>query len=160
MTDKELDELLRNNPDVWVVSEFNVGAATLARDHAIVQRTRELLAEPSEEEMQIAVIAWADSQPHPALRWLFHVPNGGHRDPATAGRMKAAGVRKGVPDLLLPWHTTGYAGLAIEMKRRPNKPTLEQIEWLDFLDRQDWRTEVCYSAERAIEVIRAYLGMA
>ncbi len=43
--------------------------------------------------MQAAVIAWADSQTHPALRWLFHVPNGEYRTKATAGRLVGMGVK-------------------------------------------------------------------
>ena len=43
---------------------------------------------------------------------IFSIPNGGARSPATAGRLKAEGVTKGVPDLFVPaWE------LWIEMKR-------------------------------------------
>lgn len=43
---------------------------------------------------------------------IFSVPNGGHRRPAVAAKMKATGVVKGVPDLFIPaWETW------IEMKR-------------------------------------------
>ena len=163
MTPAELAQLLRDNPDVAVIPERgNAPTATqqATRQAAVMQAQ----AEPSEEESQIAVIAWADSQTHPALKWLMHTPNGGHRSPATAGRMKALGQRPGVPDLLLYWRdwdgqAARYVGLAIEMKRKPNKPTAEQREWLAHLEAQDWRCEVCYSAQAAIDVIREYLEL-
>lgn len=160
--DRELAELLRRNPDLRVMGEPDKATAVLARDHAITQRTRELLALPHEDEMQAAVIAWADSQTHPALRWLFHVPNGGYRDAATAGKMKIAGQKPGVPDLLLPWTTFDVDnreihGLVIEMKRKPNRPTREQDAWLEHFTTEGWRCEVCYSAEEAIGVLCEYL---
>ena len=157
MTPTELAQLLKDNPDIAVIPERGSAPtpAQLAMRQAAVQAAQ---AEPSEEQMQAAVIAWADAQTHPALKWLFHVPNGGHRDPATAGRMKAAGVRRGVPDLLLPWSTGMDVGLAIEMKRKPNKPTPEQLAWLEYLFNEGWATHICYSAEEAIAVLEAYVS--
>lgn len=156
--DRELAAILRSNPELRVVGEPD--HAPTPTQQAIRAAAVAKYAEPTEEDMQIAVIAWADSQIHPALRWLFHVPNGGHRDPATGGRLKAMGVRAGVVDLLLPWRTGDYIGLAIEMKRKPNKPSAEQLEWLDHLQAQGWHTEVCYSAALAIDTIKAYLDIA
>lgn len=85
--------------------------------------------------------------------------NGGHRHKATAGRMKAEGVNAGVPDLLFFELRKGYVGLAIEMKRKPNKPTAEQREWLERLMVRDWRCAVCYSHEDAWAVLADYLGI-
>ena len=85
--------------------------------------------------------------------------NGGLRAKRTAGRMKAEGVNAGVPDLLFFDHHGGYTGLAIEMKRKPNKPTVEQAEWLDRLMYRQWRGAVCYSAEEAWAVLMNYLGL-
>ena len=158
MTPAELAQLLRDNPDLAVIPERG-NAPTPAQQATRQAAVERILAEPSEEQMQMAVIAWADSQNHPALKWLFHVPNGGHRDQATAGRMKAAGVRRGCPDLWLPWRTGAANGLCIEMKRRPNRATPEQLAWLEHLNGEGWRTEVCYSAQAAIDVLRQYLGL-
>lgn len=157
MTPAELAQLLRDNPDVAVIPER--GNAPTPAQHATRTAAQVVAAmEPSEDDMQIAVIRWADSQEHPALKWLMHVPNGGARDPATAGRLKAAGVRRGVPDLLLPVCNGEWRGLAIEMKRKPNKPSAEQLAWLAHLTTETWSVHVCYSAQAAIDTIRAYLG--
>lgn len=40
--------------------------------------------------------------PVPELRWLHAIPNGGYRDKVTAGKLKAEGVKRGIPDVFLP----------------------------------------------------------
>ena len=59
------------------------------------------LAVPTEHEEQKNVVKWFDMQ-YPALRGrLAAVPNGGQRHPAVAAKLKAEGVRKGFPDMML-----------------------------------------------------------
>jgi VRR-NUC domain len=95
----------------------------------------------------------------PLLQYGFHVPNGGHRHPAVAAKMKAAGVKRGVPDLLFPISFQGYHGLAIEMKSGYNRTTKEQLVWLDVLAEQGWKTAVCYGwVTAAIEIV-SYVGI-
>lgn len=112
-----------------------------------------------EEHEQMALIQWAELEKgaYPVLGRLFHIPNGGHRNKATAGRLKAAGVKKGVPDLCLPVPLGGYAGLYIEMKYGANKPTPEQRDWIDFLSSAGYRVDVCYGCEDAIRAIMRYI---
>lgn len=118
---------------------------------------------PTEAQEQIRLIAWVDANMHicPQLRWLFHPANGEYRHPATAGRLKAMGVRPGVPDIILPVNSKGYVGMAIELKRSDgsNKATAGQSEWLHFLRREGWQTHVCYGAAEAIAAIKQYMGM-
>lgn len=47
---------------------------------------------------------------------LFAIPNGGGRSKATAGRLKAEGVKAGVSDLFLSVARKGVHGLFVEMK--------------------------------------------
>lgn len=47
-------------------------------------------------------------------------PNGGRRNKAEAAKLKAMGVRKGIPDLFLPIPRQGYHGLYIETKKIKN----------------------------------------
>jgi hypothetical protein len=97
----------------------------------------------------------------PELRLLFHVPNGGWRSKATAGRLKDAGVRPGVPDLCLPVPRGFYHGLWLELKvrRRGARLTPEQRRWLDDLRRQGYWAEVCYGADAALTALLQYLRM-
>jgi hypothetical protein len=121
-----------------------------------------------EEHAQMAVMDWVTlhESKYPALQMLFHSPNGGHRDIRVAVKMKRMGVRRGVPDLLLPvikmsslppipqWH-----GLAIEMKSGKGSTTDQQDEWLVKLREQGWQTKVAHDAPEAIKAIKEYLGI-
>lgn len=115
----------------------------------------------SEHDEQAALIAWANYQTptYPELEMLFAAPNGGHRHKATAARLKAEGVKPGVPDLLLPVGRDGYVGLVIEMKFGRNKLTGHQAWWFTKLSEQGWKTAVCYSFEEAQGEIMRYLGI-
>ena len=107
----------------------------------------------SEADEQIKVIQWCDSIGAP----VFHIPNGGSRNPREAANLKRQGVRAGVPDLCVPVAKGGYHGLYIEMKAGKNKPTDNQVRWLELLRRNGYAAFVCYGADNAIECIRRYL---
>lgn len=115
----------------------------------------------SEHEEQCLVIARAEALAPsvPALRLLFAIPNGGHRHKATAGKLKAEGVRKGVPDMCLPVPAGGCHGLYIELKAQKGQASPEQLEWIDALRAQGYRAEVCVGADEAWGVICEYLGI-
>lgn len=119
------------------------------------------LPPPTEDQEQIALINWARMQEkrYPELRMLFHIPNGGSRGKAEAGRFRAMGVRAGVPDLFLPVAKSGWHGLFIEMKRqRGGRVSDEQKAWIYALVAQGYLAIVCRGAEEAIENIKEYLG--
>lgn len=114
-----------------------------------------------EENMQIALFQWAHIQQTsiPELKYLFHVPNGGKRGIKEATRLKAAGVKRGVPDVVLPVPRGGYHGLFVELKAGKNRPTPEQTAWLTELGRNGYRTAVCYALDDAIREIKMYLNL-
>jgi hypothetical protein len=121
----------------------------------------------SEHDEQRNLFSWAEWQSlvWPELALMFAIPNGGHRHKATAAKMKAEGVKAGVPDIFLPVMVRSkygelgvYSGLFIEMKFGKNKPTKKQREWLEALRGQNYYATVCYSAQEAREVIADYLG--
>ncbi len=112
-----------------------------------------------EHNHQVALFRWSalNEKKYPDLALMFAVPNGGHRHKLTAYKLKAEGVKAGVPDLCLPVPRGTYAGLFIEMKAGKNKPTGSQLEWQDRLRRAGHRVEVCYSWMSAANVIEEYL---
>ena len=121
---------------------------------------RAALPVASESVEQQCLFRWAavSAAAHPELRLMFHIPNGGSRSRAEAGRFKAEGVKAGVPDICLPVPRGGYHGLFIEMKRtRGGVVEPEQTEWLDALRAQGYRAEVCKGWEPAVRVIEQYL---
>lgn len=125
-----------------------------------------LAATGTEHGHQAALFYWAaqNINQYSQLKWLFAIPNGGLRYPATAARMKAEGVKSGVPDIMLAVPVdngyTGprYTGLFIEMKVGKNVPTDEQKEWLKYLGQAGYFTAVCYSWIEARYVILKYLN--
>lgn len=113
----------------------------------------------SESEEQCALFQWAEmmSRKHSELSLLYHIPNGGARSKGTAGRLKAEGVKSGVPDLCLPVARGKYHGLYIEMKVGKNKPTENQVKWISALLEQGYQAKVCYGWQDAAAVIERYL---
>ncbi len=89
-----------------------------------------------EHQVQAAVFTWAMWRGRtnvPALGRLLAVPNGGLRAKATAGKLRAEGVRAGVPDLVLPLACRGFHGLWLEVKRLDGTLDPDQIDWLRYL---------------------------
>lgn len=114
----------------------------------------------TETALQMAVVRWARNmaQVYPCLRWLYHAANEGKTDPREAGKRKSLGVVAGVPDLFLPAKSGDRSGLYIELKKRPNRPTAEQSEFMDWAASQGYATAVAYTLEEAQDIIRGYLN--
>jgi hypothetical protein len=122
---------------------------------------------PSEHDEQFVIFEWArwNHSTMPELKLMFAVPNGGKRHIGVARKMKAEGVKAGVPDIVLPVARKGFHGLFIELKRDSIRPkrggsggvSPVQREWLDALQVQGYRVEVCYGAREAMKIIEGYL---
>lgn len=96
----------------------------------------------------------------PELSLIHAIPNGGARSKAAAGKLKAEGVKPGVPDLFLPVPRGEWAGLYLELKRqRGGRLSTEQVWWAEELRRQGFRVECCPGRERAMETLQAYLAL-
>lgn len=119
------------------------------------------MAQQFESLHQQALFEWASYQlgVYPDLEWLYHTPNGGKRDEKTARKLKREGVKPGVPDVFLPVARGGYHGLYIEMKHGNNKPTKDQLKWINGLKANGYKVEVCYDWLSARDKIIEYLGM-
>jgi hypothetical protein len=105
----------------------------------------------SEHEEQREFVQWF-RQTYPGTL-IFAIPNGGARSPATASRLKAEGVVKGVPDLFIPaWETW------IEMKRvKGGSTSLEQDMMHLYLRSVGYKvivTKGFEDAQRQIEELR------
>ena len=119
------------------------------------------LAGPTEHQEQCAVISWwALAHRNYALPQfaLFAVPNGGARDVITGARLKAEGVRRGTPDLILAAPRSGFHGLFLELKVGSNQPSPEQKEFIAHLEASGYSAAVYWSSEDAIKAIEAYLS--
>lgn len=118
-------------------------------------------ANGSEDAHQISLMAWANDpetrREYPELEWLFHIPNGGSRHKVEAGKLKAMGVKPGVPDLFLPIPKRSWNGLFIELKNEKGKSSKEQLKWIDGLIDYGYCTLVSIGFKKAKEDIVWYL---
>ena len=115
----------------------------------------------TEHEEQAALIEWWswDSQWMGLQRCLLMaIPNGGARTTVTGARLKAEGVRAGIPDLFLAVPTDTSHGLWLEMKRkRGGFVTDFQREAMKALEAQGFACVVCRGFTEAQEAIVKYL---
>ena len=111
-----------------------------------------------EEAEQRAVAQYLDMRRD--LVWC-HVPNGGARHRAEGGKLKAQGVKPGVPDVLIftPTKTRRANGTAIELKRRDGGEVQEsQKVWIDKLICCGWQAHICNGSDESIDLIKRLYG--
>jgi hypothetical protein len=135
------------------VAEYNAKFGTKAKTKA---------RKGGEDSLQREVARLLD---HSGFAWC-HVPNGGQRSAIAGAKLKAQGVKRGVPDILIfdpedlrsVNKRNGFGdrkvGLAIELKVS-GKPTPQQFQWHDDLRSRGWRVEVCYSIDEVIKVLES-----
>jgi hypothetical protein len=108
----------------------------------------------SEDNFQKSVARYLDSK---GVLW-FHCPNGGHRNVAEAAKLKAMGVKAGVPDVLIFEPRKGYHGFAIELKVAKNKRTEHQMEMQELFMSHNWKVITSYSLDEVIAEIDNYFS--
>lgn len=98
------------------------------------------------------------------LRFIHAVPNGGTRDRISAAVMVGEGVRAGVWDVCIPFPSGRFPFGYIEFKRpqvsghKHGGLTDSQVEFGRHLISVKAWYAVCYSAEDAINRVKAYLA--
>ena len=115
---------------------------------------------PTEHQEQCALIKWSllACAEFPVLRLLHSSGNGARVSIGMACKLKASGMKSGVPDLLLPVPCKGKHGLFIELKRRQGgQVSPEQVAWLADLLKQGYEARVCRGWEAARAAILEYL---
>ena len=116
------------------------------------------MSEHDEQATFFAILERNEKQ-FPFLKWVFAIPNGGHRHPATARRLKAEGVKAGVHDVCIPIPRKDYHGAFIEFKFGKNKSTPAQDDFAAFLIWQNYRTRTVYSCDDGLDFIEDYLSI-
>lgn len=112
-----------------------------------------------EFQHQVALFNWSAlmSTVYPELKLMRGSMNGVHLTPAQAGKAKAAGMKKGEPDVMLPVRRGEYTGIAVELKYGNNKPTPEQIDYGARLKAEGWMVAYSWDWQDAAELIQKYL---
>lgn len=109
----------------------------------------------SEDEIQKDVAAWLDAHLPSDWRW-FHCPNGGARTKAAGGRLKAAGVKRGVFDVIV-YPPTG-SDIWIELKAHGNYLTDEQKAWRDWREAHGRPCHVARSLGEVVTIMKEHLA--
>ena len=114
-----------------------------------------------EHEEQVNLIKWwslVHKQFGISEHLLFAIPNGGQRNIIVASKLKAEGVRPGVPDLFLAVPKKDYHGLFIEMKKpKGGRVSDSQKEMIDDLNQLNYLSVVCKGWNEAKAAIEQYL---
>lgn len=114
-----------------------------------------------EHDEQVALIQWCDyhMRKYPELEALYAIPNGGLRNLRVGQKLKAEGVKPGIPDLHLPVPRGPYNSFYIEMKFGDNKQTGYQKLRQKILEGHGNKVVVCYSFEEARDELINYLKL-
>ena len=103
------------------------------------------------------------------LAFMHAIPNGGERNRVQASRLKAEGVKAGVPDVFLPYprirdNRVQFHGLYIEFKRPKSEGkaagrlSAEQERWRAYLLSQNFCHCVAYDYGQAVQAVVNYLA--
>ncbi|MFX4154249.1 VRR-NUC domain-containing protein [Aliarcobacter butzleri] len=109
---------------------------------------------PTEHQEQSLVIQYCNLRKIP----IFHIPNGSYKSLTARIKSKKEGLVSGIPDLMLPIPNKVFHGLFIEMKRVKNsKVSVQQLKWIELLNKQGYKAIVCYGSSAAIKEIEEYI---
>ena len=72
-------------------------------------------------------------------------------------KLKAKGVKSGMPDIMIYEGDIYYRGLAIELKVGYNKPNENQFRWLEQLQKRKWECHWSNSMDEVLFIIETYL---
>lgn len=115
----------------------------------------------TEHQLQVQIIQECNlrANQNPVWSRLFAVPNGGDRNVIVAKKLKAEGVRPGVPDLIWPVARGSFVGLVMELKVGSNKPTPSQLDWLNWFSQTGWCVRVVHDdPAEAMQILEWYIN--
>ncbi len=111
----------------------------------------------AEELDQITLLEWLAWNYPEVAACTFHIANERKCSRLYGAKLKRLGVKAGVPDLMIPWPTTRYPGLFIEMKSKTGKPSLSQKKFIATLSKRGYYACFCFGYDAAVKVITNYL---
>lgn len=104
----------------------------------------------SEEVLQQHVVKLLEAYARPDIEW-HHVPNGADRHPAVAKKMRLAGVKPGVADLMIL--IDGHQ-FAVELKTEIGTLSQVQLDWRETFERAGGTYFAAFGLQEAIGVIK------
>jgi hypothetical protein len=138
------------------------GAARLPNDPKLPRRKRKTASnnrhgEGSEWDIQKQFAEYIDTK-HPNVLWCASA--GGTRTSMNeAKRLKAAGYKRGFPDVFVYEPRGAFHGLAIELKKdKGGRVSQHQKEWLKSLEMRGYKATVAKGFDEAVRVLELYLN--
>jgi len=121
----------------------------------VVKHKPARIIDPSEHTLQSRLIDILTYAARPEI-YYFAIPNQSNRHINNAMKMKAEGVRSGIPDLefLFP-ADEGYVAW-LEMKTRTGSLSVAQMGFRAWCERNGHRWAMAKSVEEALDVLRAW----
>jgi exonuclease VII large subunit len=112
--------------------------------------------EGSEYDIQTRVAQYLDTE-HPNVLWCASA-GGARTSMNEAKRLKAAGYKKGFPDVFVYEPRGAFHGLAIELKKeKGGRVSQSQKEWKQALEERGFHATVAKGYDAAIDVLERYL---
>lgn len=145
----------------WLVDRLKAQGQVPPAAATPLRAARLVLPRQSEDAEQIALFEWAEYVSVGQRRLadiMFHAPNGGARRPGEAGKLKAMGVKAGVPDVVLPLAAGPYLGGWWELKAGKGAPSDSQLDWHGFLREAGHYVCICWRWQEAATDIVRYLA--
>lgn len=112
--------------------------------------------EGSEWEIQRRFADYIDTE-HPDVLWCASA-GGARTSMNEAKRLKAAGYKRGFPDVFVYEPRGAFHGLAIELKKdKGGRVSTSQKEWLKSLQMRGYKATVAKGFDEAVKVLELYL---
>ena len=108
-----------------------------------------------EEDFQKSLARYLDLS---GLLW-FHVPNEIKSNVQYGVKRKQLGVKSGVPDVCILEPRGQFNGLFLELKVGYNKPSENQIKWIELLKSKGYSAVWTRSLDEAIDIIEKYKSL-
>lgn len=115
----------------------------------------------TEHQEAVALMQWRDTVvgTMPELRCLYHVPNGGDRNPVVGAKLRSEGTMPGVADYHLPVARGEHHSLYVELKAMGGRQSKSQMEFQALVERHGNKYVVCWGWEAASNAILDYLSL-
>jgi hypothetical protein len=120
--------------------------------HIVPSAPRPTLLDASEDAIQRAVVDVLERARKPGVMWN-HIPSGGLRNPAVAGKLKGQGHQPGWPDLILVREGRVYG---LELKTACGRVSATQTAVHEGLTAAGATVAVAYGLDAAIAQLKTW----
>jgi len=116
---------------------------------------------PYEDEDLINFVLWVERNHPITFKALFHVANESKSAPQYRAKLRQKGMKKGVPDLIIPHPKGGFSGLVIELKRNSGGARIspEQKHFMGIFSNANFLCCYTYGLEEIKKAFNEYLQL-